>query len=594
VSSPVVIRDPGVQRTSPLWALLISGIVGFLLGALVYPSWQVAVEAAQVVAGLVKYPPGNTFYVYETKLWTILHQICALLLRAGMSEITLSQLLSGVVAMVSLQALAMVAFALCGDVALSVGTAVIVLVTRAASNGVDYPVMLTASSHTYGALGLSMFVLVPALLGAGCVRSGAFLLGLMPAIHPSLGAWLWPIVGLAVLLDLQHLRSDFRRALPWFGVGAAITIVSLLVQLLFIYDGPKVAAEESAPLFRAFITFWDGHRAPVDFGKPGVILNEIALVLAVLWLTGFTQHVPAPSRILLRVVAIAAVGSLGLAVITWLPVDRVPLWLLVLMPARLFNFNAMIFAPLLIGLAAAQRDRLGGFILLIALVAGLLLTDRSMLWEQLVRPQWLGGFTLSGAAILAPAAVAVVLVTLWAWSRPVCPVRAWSAASAPTVRLVYAGVAMLFVILLLLQRPDTGAIFRDRTNDPLYAAVAAESRGVVLTAGGYQLVQLYTRRPVLLYGALDTLPYAPETGPEMQRVLQDIYGVDFYHPPESARGTGTLPRDAHRALWEHNSPERWEQIGRRWDVTQVLTPAGWTLHLPIAAESPAFRLYRIP
>jgi hypothetical protein len=63
----------------------------FLLGFVVYPSWQVAVEPAQVVAGLVHYPAGNAFYVYETKLWTILHQIGAVLLRAGVSEIVLSR-----------------------------------------------------------------------------------------------------------------------------------------------------------------------------------------------------------------------------------------------------------------------------------------------------------------------------------------------------------------------------------------------------------------------------------------------------------------------------------------------------------------------
>jgi hypothetical protein len=305
----VVFRDPGVRRTSPLWALGISGAIGFLLGFVVYPSWQVAVEPAQVVAGLVHYPAGNAFYVYETKLWTILHQICAVLLRAGVSEIALSKALSGVLAMVSLQALTMVTYALCDDVALAVGAGVIAFVTRAASNGVEYPIMLTATTHTYGSLGLSMFALVPALLGSGCYRTGAFLLALMPAVHPSLGAWLWPIVGLAVAVDLGGLRTQLRPALRWFAAGAAITLLSLAVQLLFTYDSPRVDSADTTPLLRAFIALWDGHRAPVELGRPGVVLNEIALVLAVNWLTGFTQHVPRAAHLLLRVVAIAAAGA---------------------------------------------------------------------------------------------------------------------------------------------------------------------------------------------------------------------------------------------------------------------------------------------
>ena len=90
-------------------------------------------------------------------------------------------------------------------------------------------------------------------------------------------------------------------------------------------------------------------------------------------------------------------------------------------------------------------------------------------------------------------------------------------------------------------RPDIK--FRDRTNDPFFAAVAAEREGFVLTAGSYQLVQLYTRRPVLLCGALDTLPYAPESGPAMENILRDVYGADLLNPPEIAHGRGVLPRE---------------------------------------------------
>ena len=68
--------------------------LGFLFGC-AGSRWQVAVESAQVVAGLVDYPPGNPFYIYHTKFWTVLHQMGAVLLRAGLSEMTLSRLVSG-------------------------------------------------------------------------------------------------------------------------------------------------------------------------------------------------------------------------------------------------------------------------------------------------------------------------------------------------------------------------------------------------------------------------------------------------------------------------------------------------------------------
>ena len=73
-----------------------------------FPDWQVAVETAQVVGGLVPYPPDNVFYIYHTRLWTVLHQLLALGLRAGVSEITLSLIVSGVQGMLTFQALAVV------------------------------------------------------------------------------------------------------------------------------------------------------------------------------------------------------------------------------------------------------------------------------------------------------------------------------------------------------------------------------------------------------------------------------------------------------------------------------------------------------
>ena len=46
-----------------IWVLLLSGILGFRVGMLGFPDWQGAVETAQVVAGLVTYPPDNIFYI---------------------------------------------------------------------------------------------------------------------------------------------------------------------------------------------------------------------------------------------------------------------------------------------------------------------------------------------------------------------------------------------------------------------------------------------------------------------------------------------------------------------------------------------------
>jgi hypothetical protein len=46
---------------------MASALAGAAMGA-IDPSYQVAIEPAQVLAGVVSYPPGNPFAVYQTQV----------------------------------------------------------------------------------------------------------------------------------------------------------------------------------------------------------------------------------------------------------------------------------------------------------------------------------------------------------------------------------------------------------------------------------------------------------------------------------------------------------------------------------------------
>jgi hypothetical protein len=148
---------------------------------------------------------------------------------------------------------------------------------------------------------------------------------------------------------------------------------------------------------------------------------------------------------------------------------------------------------------------------------------------------------------------------------------------------------------LLRQRVrSVDVVFRDRTNDALFAA-AARGRGMLATGGDLHLIQLRTRRPVVLDGGgLDGLPYALAGGPEMARILKDIYDIDFFNPPPEAHGIGMLPSSYNRRIWESYGRDRWQAIRRAYNVTQVMTYNDWTLSLPIVAQNAHYLLYEIP
>lgn len=575
--------------------LLFSGVLGWHVGAGAFADWQVAVESAQVVARLVHYPPGNPFYVYHTKLWTVLHQVLAVLLAAGISERALSVAVSGVLGIVGFQAMSLLTYALSRDALLAAGASALVFFTRVAEASSIYPIWLVGTSHTYGVIALSFAALVIGFLGCGWYRTGLFLLGLAPAVHPSVGAWLIVIASIVFVSDWRRLRIELRPALPAFVAGSALTATSLVIQLLLVADVPQVDPSTTTKYLAAFVSFWDMHRQPVEFGAATVRVNAALLVVACFFLVRPPFDLSAPSRLLLRFVAAAAALSVALAFVSWIPPEKLPPAILIAMPGRMLNLNMLIAGPFLIGLFAAWRrgsiPAIGGVLLLI-LCAALVIGNRSGLWA-------FDGGHRALAAVVPPVmrpnetnivliALALAMTSTWMGRR---------SGGVAVARVTYLATLVLMATTVVLTwnlaRPR-GFEMTDRTNDVLFRMLS-EGRGLLVTGGDLHLVQLRSRRPVLLDGGgLDALPYAVESAPAMDRILREVYGVDLLNPPDEARFRGSIPPEFTRAVWQSYTREQWEALASRFGVEQVLTPGDWDLNLPVAVRNRSLTVYDIP
>jgi len=584
--------------------LVVSGIGGFHAGMVTFPDWQVAVETAQVVAGIVRYPVDNPFYLYHLKLWTVLHQVCALLLQAGISEIALSKIVSGVLGMVSFQAIALIVYALSRDALLAIGSVFLIAFTRTAEFGVNYPIYLVGSPHTYGVIGLSLIALIAGLAGAGWYRAAGLLLGIAPAVHPSLGAWFALTMGIAAVWHARRDGSEIRPAIKFVVLGGAITAISLLVQLAQTRGIPPIEPQLADRYLKSFTSFWDGHRQTVRLAADGTKLNLGTLALAILWLK-LAPALPSSAKLLLRVIVVTTTASLVLALLSFIPPSQLPSTLLVLMPGRLLNFGAFIAVSLLIGLlghAWLNRPALWSRLLALYLSIGLLISRRSMLWEWMDRPE-------SGTKppqILLTVALLLIVVTIVSRTRrpeersgvpgPDLSAVAWPVRHLANVARGSLLIVLLGAMVLLWQWParPPHTIFVDRTTSPALAQVAKGS-GLLLTGGDMQLIQIRTRRPVLINGGgLDGLPYALESGPALERILRDVYAIDLFNPPEEARGLGAIPNEFNLAAWRRFSPEQWRQIRHAYHVTQVMTPPRWDLALPVVVDDAGFVLYDLP
>ena len=583
---------PGQDRPGRFPAtLLTSFAIGFLYGAGPFSRWQAAIESAQVLAGTVQYPDGNAFYEYHLKAWTLINQALAPWLVLGVTERVLSIALSGLMTGLTFLSLTLCAYALSRRPLLSLCAPLFTLALIGSTNqyGVIYPIFIAGTEHTYGVIGRAMALTLFATLALGHRRSGAVLLGIAPAIHPTWGAWSILVATIILAWDPKAALPTARKLLPYFAAGACISALSLAYQLLQSRGLTEVDPESQASYLHAFLTHWDFHRRPVDLRSPGVYLGVATVLLSLLWLTAFRKDNAQEATLMYRALLVSGtLGLLGCAA-TWIP-DRLPDIVNMAMPGRFLNLSIFAMPAVLLGILGRYQDRLVfkgllflhlGYALWNWFFLAILSSDRFG-WTLDHWKEWL-------ACSLLLIAIRAALPRIKEQPRATrLAQRAFVPALIACLVILAIGIALSEILKrqsLILSAPDA------------VLDAASRGEGLLITAGAMQFIQLRTRRPLLLNtGALDQITIVPSSGPEMTRVLDQVYGIDLFNPPEDIKRTrpgGLLP-DSARALWESRSTADWQAIAQEFNATQILTHGETQLQLPEIARNDTFALYQIP
>lgn len=536
---------------------LLSVVSGFVLGAFLEPRWQDAVEPAQVLAGLVHYPVPTPTSVYSTSTWTLAHQVAAALLSVGASEYAVSVVFSGVIGAISFAALAAVVMA-----AGARGAGVLAGVLALYWAGATDPAVIMGAQTTYGVVGASLTLLAIGLSTGGAPRAGGVATGLLLCVHPA-----WAALSLPVLWSWGWWSATSpcgtRQWRVGLGLGLAISLMSAAVHLLMagVATIPGVGAFSGQDL--AVITGWDAHRAPVDLWSWEVARVVVLVGLLVLVWRRATD--PASRHVVMATTLVSGIG-LVLAPVTWAPAHA-PAVLTSLMPSRVFVLAPLATGALALGIVMRLAGAGWGAVLLALLIA----------WPWTGLPGDDVAWGMVGLAAMA--------------THPRC--SGWQSGTSltRTVPALLATVATLLASLTLRDGPEARA--KTAFVDPVLLE-ARRGTGMVLTADSIHLVQLRTRRPVLLDGsALDGLPYAPAAFGLAHPILDEVYGIDVMTMrPEVPEGRLTGPRV--EDVWTARTGAEWRELALRFHFVEILTPADWTLHLPSVAVSEELALWRIP
>jgi hypothetical protein len=429
---------------------------------------------------------------------------------------------------------------------------------------------------------------------------------------------------LCVIWDHGALHHHLREVAPYAALGYVVTAASFGFQQIMSSGLPAIAPAAADEYLSVFLRYWDVHRVPLDLFSLNVVLVWLGLCFSLIGIRFFKRDLPGGSLFLMRSLVASAVLGLGLSLLQQLPL-QLPTALTILMPSRILNFNVLAYLPVLLGLLWRYRSRISAQLNLLLLIVIFALSPLP---------------TIFGIVILLVSGLAFVASAAFSRSRP--PTLLSVSSSHPSsLRLhsplpsvgdfagqaliphpssfitftvsrtthhavhntLYLSTLLALAIILVLTGVRSYAVwssrqdlFRDYTNDPLFTEIS-RGQGLLLTGTGssMHLFQLYTRRPVLLdVEALDMLPYALEGGPQFERILREVYGIEFDNPPQEARHRGVLPVEPIRTIWQQRTPEQWAAIAAGFGVSDIVTSADWELQLPEVARNDRFILYRIP
>jgi hypothetical protein len=207
-------------------------------------------------------------------------------------------------------------------------------------------------------------------------------------------------------------------------------------------------------------------------------------------------------------------------------------------------------------------------------------------WPKLRHSRWLGQ-SVSDAPVRSGRGIAKAL--------PPATILSWKNSFLAARSIIAVACLALVMVPLVRNAQARYRSFIKIESDPALVAAGRQS-GLLLIGPRMQLVQLHTRRPVLLNGeAMNQLTYVPDSGPPMNTIVKRIYGDDLLAPrPAGWEPCGGLMHSSGYLLWQQRGAAEWQQLARDFGFTNVLTPADWKLKLPVLARSKTRVLYGVP
>ncbi|MBF0162055.1 MAG: hypothetical protein HQL88_07180 [Magnetococcales bacterium] len=205
--------------------------LGLFYGACIEPRWLYNQYFAQLISGITHCPTDSVTYLLNGSTYTLIAQIPALLLKAGVDEWSLNVLSSAIFTALAFSAVGMATLTLSRMPLLALLLPLAMLTVRLVPDHF-YAVLYPADLSIFGIVAMFYALLTLARTALGFKGSALFLTGLAPAIHPTWALAVWCLVFLVLWLRNEPLLT--RENLTALLAGLLLFAISYAAHRLWV------------------------------------------------------------------------------------------------------------------------------------------------------------------------------------------------------------------------------------------------------------------------------------------------------------------------------------------------------------------------
>ncbi|MBV8843531.1 MAG: hypothetical protein JO307_12040 [Bryobacterales bacterium] len=565
------------------WALCAGALAWLTFSAIVVLAHGVVLDQdlvpAQIIAGAVHYPPGHPHDVFYHRVFNLPSYLLAALWTVWPNPEALSGVRNWLHIFLGVFVPYAVTVVVAGRPCYGHIAAMLALSNAARKLQGVYPMTIYPGFDSDGHFGEYSSVLIVALLLGRFWKSGGFLLGVLPAIHPTMAAVVWPWAFVYLWFHAGRMqRSEKRHLLVCIGIGLALcaalggvmaaTAPNTAVQPPYDYVG------DSSIVYRNFEEFTDTHRRPLPLSTYGYSFHPLILftLLGLLIWKTYTDNDDVTRRVV--------IGLAGLSTAAWVYVAAGSALMnaysgglaslaRISMPGRFSNLTAIVVIPLSVALIARARTAALWIVPLLLAQAALMPVHHVFLERIFI-------LAITGAALastLIPFRFAV---------------RGWP------VPVLVAPIALIFIF-----RPiDSGSAFRitpeDHNLNSWLRANTAPDEPILTPMAFRPELQVKTNHPVMMEGeTVYLMTYMPSLAGLIGEMARDLYGIDYTDKSKLGRGRFNLRSGRVMSAWQAKTASEWADSGRRYRFRLVASPTIIPLPLTVGFRGARWTLYVI-